>query len=80
MAIAVEFHGSGGGTRMTRQFDDFETAARYALKTANGFGLDATMADPPSEIRILEDDRMVFAVKVIRGGLDPAIDGPPPPK
>jgi hypothetical protein len=78
MAIAVEFHGSRDGIRTDRWFDDFESAARYALQTANSFGMGTSLADPPTEIRIVEDDRMIFAVKVIRGGLDAAGTRPPP--
>jgi hypothetical protein len=77
MAIAVVFCHANGSEQASRPFDDFDDAVRYALRSANGYGLTALGPEIPTEVRLVEDDETLLAIKVIRGGLLPQGDRRP---
>jgi hypothetical protein len=75
MTIEVLTRHRDGGTRTASTFADIVEAARYALRVANEYGLTPTSSaptDPPIEVWVMDDGKIILALKVQRGGLVPS--------
>ncbi len=80
MTIEVLTRHREGGTRMAATFTDIVEAARYALRIANDYGLGTATSEPPdpaTEVCVMDNGKIILAVKVQAGGLVPPT-GPRP--